>query len=139
MPGFIKTKKDEALWKEAKSKVKKKKGMSDDEYWGAVTQVYKNMGGMKKSFLINKETGEIYLKGFASEQQKKFMFAVHPEIGKKWAHDIHSTGGPTHRMPTGKAAGIKGKKVKGKKAIEKIKREARKLRKKGKKPKRKKS
>lgn len=31
---------------------------------------------------------------FSSEQQRKFMWARHPEIAKKWAHGQHSSGAP---------------------------------------------
>lgn len=59
MPGFIRTQRDENIWSRAKKKVKKSKGMSDSEYWGTVTKIYKNMCGttgrkMKKSLIIRR-------------------------------------------------------------------------------------
>jgi len=65
MPGFVKNKRDEAIWQKAKSKIKRKKGMSEESYWKMVTEVYKKMGGktMSKSssLFINKNTGEVSL------------------------------------------------------------------------------
>ena len=49
MPGFVRTKKDEALWAKAKKAVKRKAEWSDDQYWATVTTVYKNMGGLQKA------------------------------------------------------------------------------------------
>ena len=47
MPSWVK---DDDIWKKAKEEVKRKSGMTDDQYYGSVTTVYKNMGGeiMKK-------------------------------------------------------------------------------------------
>lgn len=89
--------------------------------------------------LFNKsrrQLGLILKKGFASEEQRRFMWAVHPDIAHKWSHDIPAGGskGP-HRMPTGSAAAIKGKKPKSKSERARIIREAGKLKGKGKKPK----
>jgi hypothetical protein len=36
---------------------------------------------------------------FQSEQQRRFMWAQHPDIAEKWAHGEHSTKGGNHRMP----------------------------------------
>lgn len=41
---------------------------------------------------------------FQSEAQRKFMFAKHPDIAKKWAHGQHSTTGGAHKMPSRQAA-----------------------------------
>jgi hypothetical protein len=35
---------------------------------------------------------------FQSEAQRRYLWAKHPEIAKKWAHGEHSSRGP-HRMP----------------------------------------
>ena len=35
---------------------------------------------------------------FKSEDQRRFMWAKHPEIAKKWAHGKHSSKGK-HKMP----------------------------------------
>ena len=45
MPAWIKTGRDESLWKKAKGAVARKSGWTDSQYWGTVTKVYKNMGG----------------------------------------------------------------------------------------------
>lgn len=87
--------------------------------------------------LFNKSRGQLGLvlkKGFASENQRRFMWAAHPDVAKKWSHDIPAGGsqGP-HRMPTGSRAAIKGKKPKSKKERSRILREASNLEGKGKK------
>lgn len=41
---------------------------------------------------------------FQSENQRKFMWAKHPDIAKKWAHGQHSTKGSDHKMPFQAAA-----------------------------------
>lgn len=35
---------------------------------------------------------------FQSEQQRRFMWAKHPEIAQKWAHGQHSSKGKNHKM-----------------------------------------
>lgn len=36
---------------------------------------------------------------FKSENQRRFMWAQHPDIAEKWAHGEHSKKNPPHRMP----------------------------------------
>jgi hypothetical protein len=36
---------------------------------------------------------------FQSENQRRFMWANHPDIAEKWAHGQHSTKDGPHRMP----------------------------------------
>jgi hypothetical protein len=40
---------------------------------------------------------------FKSENQRRFMWAKHPEIAHKWAHGKHSKKKPPHRMPKRKS------------------------------------
>lgn len=47
MPSWVK---DEATWERAKKEVERKPDMTDDQYWGSVTTVYKNMGGKIGAF-----------------------------------------------------------------------------------------
>lgn len=37
---------------------------------------------------------------FKSEQQRRFLWAKHPEIAKKWSHGEHSSKGSDHKMPS---------------------------------------
>jgi hypothetical protein len=36
---------------------------------------------------------------FKSENQRRFLWANHPDIAEAWAHGKHTSKGP-HRMPT---------------------------------------
>lgn len=36
---------------------------------------------------------------FKSENQRRYMWANHPDIAEKWAHGEHSTTSRHHRMP----------------------------------------
>ena len=54
---------------------------------------------------------------FESEKQRRFMWAQHPEIAKKWAHGEHSTSGKKgHKMPSGS---VEKKAMKGLKDLKK--------------------
>lgn len=50
MPAFIKTEKDEAVWKRAKAVAHKQYGEKEDpEFWAIVNHVYHKMRGKKAS------------------------------------------------------------------------------------------
>lgn len=98
MPGFIRTQRDENIWGRAKRKVKRSKGMSDSEYWGTVTKVYKNMGGttgrkMKKSLIIRREDMN---KIFLNLDNGSIFIKAKPESApslkppKEWWNEMYS-------------------------------------------------
>lgn len=52
---------------------------------------------------------------FKSEKQRRFMWAEHPDIAKKWAHGEHAGKGKRHSMPDAKASAKRHLKRQGKK------------------------
>lgn len=45
---------------------------------------------------------------FVSEEQRRYMWAKHPQIAKKWAHGKHSSKGKDHKMPKKTGENVKG-------------------------------
>ena len=69
---------------------------------------------MKEQFEALKKADDNLMKAaqhFASEAQRKFMWAVHPEIAEKWAHGEHAGGKGPPKKPSKRGLGVHSKKA----------------------------
>jgi len=66
MPGNVKTKRDEKMWKRAKKEAHKSypdKSEDDDSFWAIVQTIYKRMKGVKEEEDLNYTNRLRYLSG----------------------------------------------------------------------------